>query len=127
MKTYTCKQCNETKTESIPKISRQEDKLKITGKSLEWIDYSTVELTFQSNIKSIYYIETIKRGEKAPTIDTSRAGTSIEANTDITVTVTDIPDYDVDIFVCVISDTDKSNYSSIMFQTISAKPSKVAE
>ena len=128
VKTYTCKQCNETKTESIPKISRQEDKLKITGKSLEWIDYSTVELTFQSNIKSIYYIETIKRGEKAPTIDTSRAGTSIEANTDITVTVTDIPDYDVDIFVCVISDTDKSNYSSIMFQTISAnRPQKVAK
>lgn len=128
VKTYTCRRCNETKTESIPKIPKQEDKLKVTGKSVEWNDYSTVEFTFQSNVKGTYYIEQVKRGGKAPTIDTSRAGTSIEANTDITVTVTDLPDYDVDIFVCVISDNDKSNYGAVMFQPISAdRPQKISD
>lgn len=128
VKTYTCRRCNETETESIPKIPKQEDKLKVTGKSVEWNDYSTVEFTFQSNVKGTYYIEQVKRGGKAPTIDTSRAGTSIEANTDITVTVTDLPDYDVDIFVCVISDNDKSNYGAVMFQPISAdRPQKISD
>ena len=34
----------------------------------------------------------------------------------VTAKVTDLPDYDVDIYVCVISDKDKSNYGSVMFQ-----------
>ena len=58
----------------------------------------------------------VKRGEKAPTIDTSRVGAPIEADTNVTAKVTDLPDYDVDIYVCVISDKDKSNYGSVMFQ-----------
>ena len=53
---------------------------------------------------------------KAPTIDTSRVGAPIEADTNVTAKVTDLPDYDVDIYVCVISDKDKSNYGSVMFQ-----------
>lgn len=121
VRTYTCRRCNETKTESIPKISKQEDTLKVTGKSVEWNDYSTVELTFLSNVKGTYYIKTVNRGEKAPTVDISQVGTPIEANIDVIATVTDIPDYDVDIYVCVISDVDKNNYGSVMFQPISAE------
>ena len=53
---------------------------------------------------------------KHQTIDTSRVGAPIEADTNVTAKVTDLPDYDVDIYVCVISDKDKSNYGSVMFQ-----------
>ena len=39
--------------------------------------------------------------------------------TNVTAKVTDLPDYDVDIYVCVISDKDKSNYGSVLFQPVS--------
>ena len=76
---YTCQRCNKIKTESIPKIPKQEDKLKVTGQGMKWMDHNSVELKFQSNIKGTYYIEKVKRGENAPKIDITQAGTLIEA------------------------------------------------
>ena len=77
-----------------------------------------LKLSSSQNVKGTYYIDWVKRGEKAPTIDTSRVGAPIEADTNVTAKVTDLPDYDVDIYVCVISDKDKSNYGSVMFHLI---------
>ena len=93
-----------------------EAKLKVTGKECKWSGNSTVKIKFQSNVKGTYYIDWVKRGEKAPTIDTSMVGAPIDADTNVTAKVTDLPDYDVDIYVCVVSDKDKSNYGSVMFQ-----------
>lgn len=93
-----------------------EAKLKVTGKECKWSGNSTVKIKFQSNVKGTYYIDWVKRGEKAPTIDTSMVGAPIDADTNVTTKVTDLPDYDVDIYVCVVSDKDKSNYGSVMFQ-----------
>lgn len=125
---YTCRRCNETKTESIPKIPKQEDKLKITGQEMKWLDHNSAELKFQSNVKGTYYIEKVKRGEKAPKIDITQAGTPVEANTTVTAEVTDLPEYDVDIYVCIVSESDKSNYSATVFQPISSeRPSKVVD
>ena len=127
-RTYTCRRCNETKTESIPKIPKQEDKLKITGQGMKWLDHNSVELKFQSNVKGTYYIKTVKRGEKAPKIDITQAETPVEANTTVTAEVTDLPEYDVDIYVCIVSESDKSNYSATVFQPISSeRPSKVVD
>ena len=103
-------------TEPSPTPTPAEEKLKVTGKECKWSGSSTVKIKFQSNVKGTYYIDWVKRGEKAPTIDTSRVGAPIEADTNVTAKVTDLPDYDVDIYVCVISDKDKSNYGSVMFQ-----------
>ena len=99
-----------------PTPTPAEEKLKVTGKECKWSGSGTVKIKFQSNVKGTYYIDWVKRGEKAPTIDTSRVGAPIEADTNVTAKVTDLPDYDVDIYVCVISDKDKSNYGSVMFQ-----------
>ena len=103
-------------TEPSPTPTPAEEKLKVTGKECKWSGSGTVKIKFQSNVKGTYYIDWVKRGEKAPTIDTSRVGAPIEADTNVTAKVTDLPDYDVDIYVCVISDKDKSNYGSVMFQ-----------
>ena len=88
---------------------------------MKWTGHDSVQLKFQSNVKGTYYIDWVKRGEKAPTIDTSKVGAPIEADTTVTAKVTDLPDYDVDIYVCVISDKDKSNYGHLMFQPIAAE------
>ena len=104
-----------------PTPSPAETKLVVTGKSMKWTGHDSVQLKFQSNVKGTYYIDWVKRGEKAPTIDTSKVGAPIEADTTVTAKVTDLPDYDVDIYVCVISDKDKSNYGHLMFQPIAAE------
>ena len=106
-------------TEQSPTPTPAEEKLKVTGKECKWSGSDTVKIKFQSNVKGTYYIDWVKRGEKAPTIDTSRVGAPIEADTNVTAKVTDLPDYDVDIYVCVISDKDKSNYGSVLFQPVS--------
>lgn len=118
---YTCQRCNKIKTESIPKIPKQEDKLKVTGQGMKWMDHNSVELKFQSNIKGTYYIEKVKRGENAPKIDITQAGTLIEANTTVTAKVTDLPEDEVDIYVCIVSESDESNYGTVMFQPISSE------
>lgn len=118
---YTCQRCNKIKTESIPKIPKQEDKLKVTGQGMKWMDHNSVELKFQSNIKGTYYIEKVKRGENAPKIDITQAGTLIEANTTVTEKVADLPEDEVDIYVCIVSESDESNYGTVMFQPISSE------
>ena len=118
---YTCQRCNKIKTESIPKIPKQEDKLKVTGQGMKWMDHNSVELKFQSNIKGTYYIEKVKRGENAPKIDITQAGTLIEANTTVTAKVADLPEDEVDIYVCIVSESDESNYGTVMFQPISSE------
>ena len=102
--------------EVSPTPTPAEEKLKVTGKECKWSGSDTVKIKFQSNVKGTYYIDWVKRGEKAPTIDPSKVGAPIDADTNVTAKVTDLPDYDVDIYVCVISDKDKSNYGSLMFQ-----------
>ena len=98
-----------------------EEPVTVTGKSVEWSGHSSVKITFRSNVKGTYYIDWVKRGEKAPTIDSSMTGAPIDANIDVTANVTDLPEDEVDIYVCVISDKDKSNYGSLLFQPISAE------
>ena len=95
----------------------------VTGKDMKWKDYSTVEISFMSNVSGKYYIKWVRQGDNAPTINLADDNLQIEANEIVTEKVTDLPDYDVDIYVCVVSDTDEGghNYGSLMFQPIAAK------
>ena len=74
----------------------------VKGIDMKWTGHNSVEVTFQSNVKGTYYIETVKRGEKAPTIDTSKNGSDIDADTNVTKNVTKLPEHEVDIYVCVV-------------------------
>ena len=111
---HTCKRCQSVKYEDI------KENIEITRQGMKWLDHNSVELKFQSNIKGTYYIEKVKRGENAPKIDITQAGTLIEANTTVTAKVADLPEDEVDIYVCIVSESDESNYGTVMFQPISS-------
>lgn len=99
--------------------------IRVVGQEMNWKDANTVKISFVSNVSGKYYVKWVKRGEKAPTINIAQDGTSIDAGTTVSVEVSDIPDYDIDIYVCVVSNDDKGKYGSVMFQPISAdRPSK---
>ncbi len=112
---HTCKRCQSVKYEDI------KENIEITRQGMKWLDHNSVELKFQSNIKGTYYIEKVKRGENAPKIDITQAGTLIEANTTVTTKVADLPEDEVDIYVCIVSESDESNYGTVMFQPISSE------
>lgn len=97
-----------------------EKQVKITGKSIKWTGYDSVQIVFRSNVKGTYYVQWVNKGEQA-VIDPTVKGSPVEANKDITVNVTDLPENDADIYVCVVSDRDESNYNSMLFQPISAE------
>ena len=86
---------------------------------MKWTGHNSVQITFQSNVKGTYYIEQVKRGEKAPTIDTSKKGNEIDADINVTRKVTKLPEHEVDIYVCVVSEDGK--HSAVMFQPITAE------
>ena len=87
---------------------------------MKWTGHNSVQITFQSNVKGTYYIETVKRGEKAPTIDISKKGSAIDADTNVTKKVTKLPEHEVDIYVCVVNE-DGSKHAAAMFQPITAE------
>ena len=90
---------------------KPEAKAAIKIESGKWTSHSSYEIKFHTNINGLYQVDWVKKGEKAPEITVS--GQKIKADKSTTVTVTDLPDYDVDIYVTVISEKDSKNYKSV--------------
>lgn len=105
---------------------KPEAKAAIKIESGKWTGYSSYEIKFHTNINGLYQVDWVKRGEKAPEINVS--GQKIKADKSTTVTVTDLPEYDVDIYVTVISEKDSKNYKSVKVDNSAQKrPSKPEE
>ena len=90
---------------------KPEAKAAIKIESGKWTSHSSYEIKFHTNINGLYQVDWVKKGEKAPEITVS--GQKIKADKSTTVTVTDLPDFDVDIYVTVISEKDSKNYKSV--------------
>ena len=90
---------------------KPEAKAAIKIESGKWTSHNTYEIKLHTNINGLYQVDWVKKGEKAPEITVS--GQKIKADKSTTVTVTDLPDYDVDIYVTVISEKDSKNYKSV--------------
>ena len=90
---------------------KPEAKAAIKIESGKWTSHNSYEIKFHTNINRLYQVDWVKKGEKAPEITVS--GQKIKADKSTTVTVTDLPDYDVDIYVTVISEKDSKNYKSV--------------
>ena len=90
---------------------KPEAKAAIKIESGKWTSHSSYEIKFHTNINGLYQVDWVKKGEKAPEITVS--GQKIKADKSTTVTVTDLPDYDVDIYVTVISEKASKNYKSV--------------
>lgn len=91
-----------TKEEPIPTPD-----VVVTIKKYGWTGHNSAEVTFESNVKGKYYIEYVKHGASAPTIDTTKKGSKINAGETVTKSITKLPEYDVDIYVCVVSEDGK--------------------
>lgn len=90
---------------------KPEAKAAIKIESGKWTSHSSYEIKFHTNINGLYQVDWVKRGDKAPEINVS--GQKIKADKSTTVTLTDLPEYDVDIYVTVISEKDSKNYKSV--------------
>ncbi len=89
--------------------------------STKWLGHNTVQIKFQSNVDGTYYYEVVKHGAKKPTIDSSKAVSSTYADTNTTVKIDDLPEYDVDIYVYVVSKADKNRTGDEKFTPIGAE------
>ena len=98
---------------------KPEAKAAIKIESGKWTSHSSYEIKFHTNINGLYQVDWVKKGEKAPEITVS--GQKIKADKSTTVTVTDLPDYDVDIYVTVISEKDSKNYKSVKIDNSAQK------
>ena len=104
---------------------KPEAKAAIKIESGKWTSHSSYEIKFHTNINGLYQVDWVKKGENAPKITVS--GQKIKADQSTTVTVTDLPDYDVDIYVTVISEKDSKNYKSVKVDNSAQKRPEAPE
>ena len=94
---YTCWRCNETKTESIPKLSAIN--LQISQEEQYWNGHYQYRFWCTSNKDVTYYAECVGKDSEQPVYDSERQDGEIDVDSGKWITV-DIPDEDaVDIYV----------------------------
>lgn len=89
-------------------------KLNLKAVSMKWTGHNSLELVARSNKDGQYYVEWVKKGEKAPSFDLDKKGGDVVADYDFTAFVTDLPEEEVDIYICV-QDNDKQ-HKAVLFQ-----------
>ena len=94
---YTCRRCNETKTEPIPKLSAIN--LQIDENEQYWNGHYQYRFWCTSNKDVTYYAECVGKDSEQPVYDSERQDGEIDVDSGKWITV-DIPDEDaVDIYV----------------------------
>lgn len=100
-------------TEATP-TPTPEAALKLKGISIDWTSYNSVKVECNSNKDGQYYVTWVKKGSKAPTFDAGKKDGDVVADYNIIAYVTDLPDEEVDIYVCV-QDKD-GNHKAMKFE-----------
>lgn len=88
--------------------------LKVSAKSMKWTGHNSIELVANSNKDGQYYVKWVKKGSKAPSFDLNKKGGDVVADYDFKAFVTDLPEEEVDIYICV-QDNDKQ-HKAVLFQ-----------
>lgn len=88
--------------------------LKVTAKSMKWTGHNSIELVANSNKDGQYYVKWVKKGDKAPSFDLDKKGGDVVADYEFKAFVTDLPEEEVDIYICV-QDNDKQ-HKAVLFQ-----------
>lgn len=97
VRTYTCRRCNETKTEPIPKLSAIN--LQIDENEQYWNGHYQYRFWCTSNKDVTYYIECVKKDSGQPVYDDTKQDGKIKENGGRWINV-DITDEDaVDIYI----------------------------
>ena len=101
---YTCKRCNETKIEKIPKLSSI--KFQVSQGEQGWDNHYQYSFYCTSNKDITYYVEYVKKGNGQPAYDNTKQNGKIRENggTYIKVNITDEDAVDIYVFA-----TDNTN------------------
>ena len=75
--------------------------------SCVWTGHNSAKITFSSNVKGNYYIIPVKHGSKAPEFKTNKKDGKINAGETVTKEKKGLEEYDIDIYVCVVSEDGK--------------------
>lgn len=75
---------------------------KVSGVSAAWTGHDSAKIVCISDKAGSYYVEWVKRGDAAPTVDFTKAGSAVAANENFTVYVSDLdPDNAIDVYIYV--------------------------
>lgn len=78
-----------------------------------WTGHNSAKIKFSSNVKGNYYIIPVKQGSKAPEFKTDKEDGKINAGETVTKEITNLKEYDIDIYVCVVSEDGKHGAQGI--------------
>lgn len=107
VRTYTCRRCNETKTESIPKLSKIN--FTISQWDCGWNNYYQYTLYCDVDKTVKYYTVCVKAGDEIPTYDKEKQdGVISSGGTYINVSLLD---EEMDIYVFVTDDDGNYTYA----------------
>lgn len=103
-----------TEPDVTPEPTPEIKELVLKAVSMKWTGHNSLELVANSNKDGQYYVKWVKKGEKAPSFDLNKKGGDVVADYDFTAFVTDLPEEEVDIYICV-QDNDKQN-KAVLYQ-----------
>ena len=108
VRTYTCRRCNETKTESIPKLSA----IKFDYVNFGWNLYDKANINVRANKAISYYITTVDKDDPVPEYDNTHDIQESSQNGYFGINIT-MPDEEVDVYIFVADNEDNHTYYKI--------------
>lgn len=99
-----------------PEPTKKPTRLKLTGKSMKWTGTASAEVTFRANEAGFYYVEYVKGGEKKPAYSADKAITAMQADTNYTFYLSDLPEGDIDVYVFAKDANGKVSSNNLLFK-----------
>lgn len=104
---YTCRRCNETKTEPIPKLSS----IQIEDASYGWLTVNTLHIKGITNKDASYYVTYVPRGDDKPEYDQQHEREDTSDNY-ISAQIT-VPNYEIDVYIFAVDKNGNVTYAKI--------------
>ena len=107
VRTYTCRQCNETKTELIPKLPS----IQIEDASYGWLAVNTLHIKGITNKDASYYVTYVPRRGDKPEYDQQHEREDTSDNY-ISAQIT-VPNYEIDVYIFAVDKNGNVTYAKI--------------
>lgn len=104
---YTCRRCNETKTEPIPKLPS----IQIEDASYGWLAVNTLHIKGITNKDASYYVTYVPRGDDKPEYDQQHEREDTSDNY-ISAQIT-VPNYEIDVYIFAVDKNGNVTYAKI--------------
>lgn len=107
VRTYTCRRCNKTKTEPIPKLPS----IQIEDASYGWLAVNTLHIKGITNKDASYYVTYVPRGDDKPEYDQQHEREDTSDNY-ISAQIT-VPNYEIDVYIFAVDKNGNVTYAKI--------------